>query len=783
MSSSSNPPPGNPSDNPYLTPQYLGSEWAATTTPAQLATWLAGLPDFFLRLLGQQQRYMWQDWLDAGESLLPKLPQQERRRLHMMMQELREHQQKLQHLWGQHLTTLIQDSWQLLQSPVGVDLTSLSLETMNLGLVEDQVMQEEVSAARLANAVEGYLRAIVSSYRGRLATILQREEVSPDSDPFRPLLFFRGLLQATLVLGWGETHWQLLARVFTEAYEVLHGRALHTIYAEFDRELEAQGWVSQRDLFRVAESPAARAEVLGALNQELLQANTLVGAATAVGSLDTASLQPDAPLTLPRVNMNDHSEANQTLQQAILKALQTHTMAFADTRTGGLPALGFDPSQGPVLKALLNDVLDNFPPTALAQLNSTVAYGASQTMALLYDYLAAVPGLCQPVRDLFYLLQFPLLQVALSDPDFLTHDHHVARQLMNQLGEIGLALLAGEFAEDTTLQHLQEGLTELAIQVLETEAVLVRLRQAQGLVDAWQQVKKIRIQQRLQQVTQIIAEDEKQLAAHKVAQAELELLIQRLPCPLRLAAFLREYWVVFVRGQIVGFGLAREDKWRRAVHSAEMVLWSVQPKYTYDERKVLANELPEMLRRFSRGLDAISYTGALRQELLQWLEQEHMRALRGQPVAAEEVAQPIAHFLPDSTLRQREIADRDAWLATLHLGSWYEVLHEDGQLERMTLAWISEGHTRLYLASRQGLQGMLLTPSEFAHKLQHGAARLLAEGTLIERAADNLFIQLNEIRRLQLNGQPASTKQLIPPPMPTQSVDILLDIDPWQDIA
>jgi hypothetical protein len=322
------------------------------------------------------------------------------------------------------------------------------------------------------------------------------------------------------------------------------------------------------------------------------------------------------------------------------------------------------------------------------------------------------------------------------------------------------------------LGHLAACIDDLAIH---PEQAASGLRQAQALVDAWQQVRTVRLQQRLQQIETLVVDDEKQAAAQLAAQLEIEALLARQACPQRLAQFLRDYWVGFIRGQIVGFGVEREDKWRRAVHTAELIVWSVQPKYTWDERKALAEQLPEMLRRFTRGLDILSFTGDLRTQILRWLELEHVRAMHGQPIPADELAvsaPPIENTA--------EAAERDAWLDSLRLGSWYEVLNEEGELERYTLAWVSTGHTRLYLATRNALQGRLLTPEEFAHKLRHGAARLLAEGTLIERALQRLFTQL-------ANGEPLSLHTMRPAVAASQGNDgstpqelrLADDDDPW----
>jgi hypothetical protein len=194
----------------------------------------------------------------------------------------------------------------------------------------------------------------------------------------------------------------------------------------------------------------------------------------------------------------------------------------------------------------------------------------------------------------------------------------------------------------------------------------------------------------------------------------------------------------------------------------------------WDDRKALATELPEMLRRLTRGLDILSFTGTLREEILQWLELEHVRAMRGDPIPEAELA--AAAPLDLDQLAQEE-AERQAWVDRLRIGNWYEILNEEGVYERYTLAWVSPQRSRLFFANRKGLQGRILLAREFAHRLQHGGARLLAAGPLIEQALQHLFTILAKGDDFSLQD----LKHLVPAEVHAveQRALALVDDDPW----
>src|SRR6185295_4738067 len=86
------------------------------------------------------------------------------------------------------------------------------------------------------------------------------------------------------------------------------------------------------------------------------------------------------------------------------------------------------------------------------------------------------------------------------------------------------------------------------------------------------------------------------------------------------------------------------ETWKTALETMDLLIWSVEPKQTVDERRELAVIVPEVLQRISAGLRKVEIDDAVRKAFFADLMAMHTGII-GKPDAPE---QPVAHKTIDT---------------------------------------------------------------------------------------------------------------------------------------
>ncbi|HKB83020.1 MAG TPA: DUF1631 family protein [Burkholderiales bacterium] len=219
-------------------------------------------------------------------------------------------------------------------------------------------------------------------------------------------------------------------------------------------------------------------------------------------------------------------------------------------------------------------------------------------VALLFDQLFDDPKIPIGVKGLIGRLQIPTLKVAIADKSFFSRKNHPARQMLDTLGEISSRLPANVNASnplfgrlETILQELMDGFED-NIEIF----TVVRERLVTLITEEDQ-----RVEQETRSTATQMEQQESLALAKTVAQAEIKVRIRDRAVPRPVVEFLVQQWIKLLLVIQVTDG-EDSDAWRNALETMDLLISSVEPKDTQDERRKAVTLVPVLLKRLTDGL-------------------------------------------------------------------------------------------------------------------------------------------------------------------------------------
>ncbi len=243
--------------------------------------------------------------------------------------------------------------------------------------------------------------------------------------------------------------------------------------------------------------------------------------------------------------------------------------------------------------------------------------------------------------------------------------------------------------------------------------------------------------------------ERKHCAQRFVKEAIDERLRGRAAVPEALSCLLFEGWQQVLLDAYLRGGHAGTE-WNDAMRTVDRLVWSVQPKRSYEDRRELLRSVPELLRTLREELARVSYD---QRRLARWfkeLQALHIAALRGAsvvpaqsgsavrlPVAAVDAPPPRAAGTSDG----QDFSGVDAAVsevAGLEPGAWIEVRRDNGDLVRVKLAWRSPQSGINLFVDRRGREALELDGKGIMTLQQQGTLIVLGEAPIVDRALESV---------------------------------------------
>ncbi len=644
-----------------------------------------------------------------------------------------------------------------------------------LSLVEPDDLEETLAATNLANALHNDCGEELFGLNQRVGLLLGRGDLCSEDNPLGPELIARAILDSLKEQG-GTLKVRLtlvpvLGRYLPERVK--------TVYQALNRFLVDKGIlpalrVGVRKSRTEGEGAAAAAPAVQATQADL---SSLLQQLLAVGSHGPTAGTGLAAGVLPAAGA---AGATVNVSPVFLQTLTQ--LQRGETR--GLDLRGLDParlSDGHV------NVLRELKTTSIAAGMGQVHATTLDIVALIFDYILDDRRVPDAMKALIGRLQIPVLKVAMLDRAFFSQRAHPTRRLLDVLAEVSMGWDPQEGHES----GLYRKVDEIVNRILNDFDDKVEVFQA-ALEDLERYLaeEKRQIDVRTARGAQVLLTREQREIAEAVAHDTIHTQLFSHPTPALIQDFLYGTW-----HQLLTLIYSRHgedsEPWRSAVQTMADLIWSAAPKTTAEDRRLLVQRLPNMLKRLSDGFRTLGAPQEEQDRFFAALVKCHAEAVksgmhgtpaqteaavsapppcREQPLDFETLPVPGEPVEVAPTLLQdiaatpivghpdiEEITVTDVgWLAggepqddryeaelsRLKRGTWIEYRQEDGSTARAKLAWISPMRGLYLFTNRLGERAMSISAHGLAAKLREGQIQILDDVPLMDRAVDALLSRL-----------------------------------------
>lgn len=271
-----------------------------------------------------------------------------------------------------------------------------------------------------------------------------------------------------------------------------------------------------------------------------------------------------------------------------------------------------------------------------------------EIVGLLFERINQDRHVPAPIKELLQRLQFPMIKVALTDPELFVSPDQAARTLIDRIASTSIGWTS---EGDENLRYLAEVRKAVQTVLSSQETGLVPFEQALETFELYLLEERTRDDDPVARAKRALADVENREVMAINATIQVRGLFDGLQIESYLREFLLETWVrVMVASQLRN----KEDP--KAMHRYMVIVpdlvWSVQPKLSPEERKRLVHTIPPVLSVLREGLALIEWPKERMQEFFGRLMNSHAEAVRalelahGNPGVA---AQPAA----DKMIRSR----------------------------------------------------------------------------------------------------------------------------------
>ena len=298
------------------------------------------------------------------------------------------------------------------------------------------------------------------------------------------------------------------------------------------------------------------------------------------------------------------------------------------------------------------NVLRELKDTSLGSGMSQMDAMTLDIVALLFDQLFDDANIPIAVKGLIGRLQIPMLKVAIADKALFSRKHHPARQMLDTLGEIAARMPDDVDASNPAFVRLDEILRDLIADFEDDFDIFGTVReQLQTVLAAEDQ----RLEQETQTAGKQIEQEESLSLAKTVAQTEIKMRLRGAALPDAVTDFLVKQWIKVLILTQIRHGESSEE-WKSAIDTMDLLIWSVEPKNTLEERRELVGKVPQLLKRLSDALAEAGVEDEVRMGLLRDLRKLHSEMLTPSraTAASQEVASAPAATAANESAPQAE---------------------------------------------------------------------------------------------------------------------------------
>lgn len=570
--------------------------------------------------------------------------------------------------WQQHRKAFVeglQAAWLRALQPVEpAALRSTQLDMMNLQLVGDDVLDNQITASRMAQALSDRVGAGFQELRGKLQELPRGGDLATD-DVLRPETLCQHLIEQWVASGLKREVLLLLSERLKENL----APQIQEAYRQANQWLQQRGVVASDDLrSRVKRAPASPGVMeSGASGEAPLSASAELGArpgasgygatrmqATRATGDETQLLSGNSPLMRARARAHgligqlqrllvrsvgdvpavaalssqgapgsgrgaglaqglmaarSGAPASEALAQALMPVLVTGTGVGVGVGGAGQRAV---PAQNlfvmeatPAGVAAAAGALRDKSAELKKKTANPAEKATIEIVALMFQSILSEERLPPAIRVWFARLQVPVLRVALAEPEFFDNLSHPARLLIDRMGSCVLG-----FDDNAIADSALEAEIRRVVQVIEQYPETGR-RVFQLVHDEFQKFLNRFLTEkgktaRLVTVAQQVEQKEALAIQYTI---EMRNMLKDMPVRDEIRDFLFKVWSEVLALSAVRSGPQHESTVAFKKAAADLV-WAASAKPNRSDRARVIHDLPMLLQHLRKGLAMLGVTGA-----------------------------------------------------------------------------------------------------------------------------------------------------------------------------
>lgn len=614
-----------------------------------------------------------------------------------------------------------------------------------LELVSYSEMDNRMLLSKAARPFELKHTDQLQSLATRLTSLLGRDELTMQQNPFRPEIFMSALNE-----GWtefnqdAEAHPLLLALLqrqpdlFIDLGPVLH---------DLNQALIVKGILpSLTDSYRIKKSgdgvnKKSTEEINAELRRRLMGDGN--GGGGGGGSGGGGGEVGGDPSQLQ----------NQVMQ---LAAANQQLMGFLAGMQKNMFDAGSIVNSNPLSTEVLSSIKQQAPQGSLNRVDEN----AIDLLSQIFEMVFHDQHIPKEMKALIGFLQVPILKAALIDKDFFFKQEHPARKLVETLTQSSMGWDQEKGQDDPLYQNMKRAVDRVQKDFDQEVSVFSDVTSE---FDHYLKQEEQSASQTLAAPISSALKAEKINLARKSAKNEVALRIGTGEVVAFVEAFLENKWV-----SVLTIAYSLQDEKPEVVESAvttmDDLIWSVQPKISKEERKEFLARLPSILARLNKWLNVVQWEDEDRKQFFADLAETHASIVRSplpiSPARQVELSIEVAKKAAERRLEKQAQAQAqaaqetgpdefDEKLKEFKRGAWFNFTPKEGEPRRAKLSWVSPMHSLFIFTTNKKEETFQLTDAQFAQKFRDGEAQEVVVDGLVERALAEAFASANDPKGAQ----------------------------------
>ncbi len=594
-------------------------------------------------------------------------------------------------------------------------------------LPPDLEVDKKLCLIKVARAIEVENMARLTALNIRLASLLERTELSTAQNPFRPEVFLLAIHEAWCEFQPDPNSHHLAYRLLNtntclDIAPVLHALNIALIKRGIVPHIAASELLATLDAEKIsAAQEAAHDDPLTQKLRHLFPREEVTSATTQERPL---------PGGFPALLQDDAVQASASRNELLsfLVSVQRTVAQHAETTA---------PTVVPHHVELLSQIKRQAPAGSLSKTDENVF----ELLAKIFSVVFSNKHIPDEMRSLISTLQVPMLKTAVLDKNFFFKENHPARRVIDLLTKISVGWDRSKGQSDALYVLIQRSVKRIQQDSgLHANVFADVLRELEAYIKgeetASAQVLSISIDNALQL--------EKYQEANKVARNEVALRVGTGEVVAFVETFLEDKWVA-----VLTLAYTVQDKKPQAVDSAiktmDDLCWSVKPKITAAERKELLAKLPPMIAMLNKWLDLIKWNDDERERFFKDLAECHASIVRApletSPERQMQIALAVAKKAAERRLRKQSMQQPEPepdeftqMVDKLERGTWMEFKRDDLNTLKVKLAWVSPMRSFYIFSTRERQEALSLSAEALAQQLREGSARIVSLPNLVSYA-------------------------------------------------